>query len=406
MDNPAGQFTDEDDIKGIKKTEKDFHKINRETYEMQISLDSRGYYSSRLGVNMYPLPTGEYSLLFELYFPNSIDSSSVRISAVSSVETVSKVTTNVFSDHSRSIIHLHKYNNVSPNHLMIDMVLKNKAGISYANNLTIFVIVYGVSGYVNDVPTSVWDRVFEVLDNAIKFETYIDMDSKQIENLGDGNENGDAVNVKQLNKTETEITNYLSRNYYKRSDVDTAIQNAITNAITEEKHRIKFEILKQKYFPGDISVLPDLQNKNKSYTGTIYIVFNNIPDSEGYSFNLDHKGGYQHNYKVNIFVLNNELRMSNSAGRNVSISSLGESARNKKCFVWIDARDGDFKYIGSNFGLIDGSGEYFHSVNDYIKFVKGQNNIVAALFSGKIADTDSWAYKEFRQLRIEDGTIL
>ena len=175
MDDPAGQFYDEDDIKGIKKTNKDYHKINKETYEMQLVLDSRGYYSSRLGINMYILPNGEYSLVYELYYPNTIDSSTVQISAVSSVETVSKVTTNVFNNHTRSIIHLHKYNNVAPNRLMIDMVLKNKAGISYANELTIFVIVYGVSGYVNNVHTSVWDRLFEVTNNSIKFEAPIDM---------------------------------------------------------------------------------------------------------------------------------------------------------------------------------------------------------------------------------------
>ena len=103
MDNPAGQFYDEDDIKGIKKTNKDYHKINKETYEMQLLLDSRGYYSSRLGVNMYILPNGEYSLVYELYYPNSVDSSTVQISAISSVETVSKVTTNLFSNHTRSI---------------------------------------------------------------------------------------------------------------------------------------------------------------------------------------------------------------------------------------------------------------------------------------------------------------
>ena len=103
MDNPAGQFYDEDDIKGIKKTDKDFHKSNKETYEMQLLLDSRGYYSSRFGVNMYILPNGEYSLVYELYYPNSIDSSTVQISAISAVETVSKVTTNVFNNHTRSI---------------------------------------------------------------------------------------------------------------------------------------------------------------------------------------------------------------------------------------------------------------------------------------------------------------
>ena len=182
MDDPAGQFYD-DDIKGIKKTDKDFHKSNKETYEMQLLLDSRGYYSSRLGVNMYILPNGEYSLVYELYYPNSIDSSTVQISAISTVETVSNVTTNVFNNHTRSIIYLHKYNNVAPNRLMIDMVLKNKAGISYANELTIFVIVYGVSGYFNNVHTSVWDRLFEVTNNTIKFEATIDMNKHDIKNV-------------------------------------------------------------------------------------------------------------------------------------------------------------------------------------------------------------------------------
>ena len=59
---------------------------------MQFKLDSSGYYSSRLGLNMFSLATGKYSLLSELYFPSaSIDSSTLRISAVFSVETISKV---------------------------------------------------------------------------------------------------------------------------------------------------------------------------------------------------------------------------------------------------------------------------------------------------------------------------
>ena len=67
MDNLAGQLTDEDDIKGINKTDKDFHKINKETFETQLLLDSRGYYSSRLGVNMYLLP-----ILNTVWFMNYI----------------------------------------------------------------------------------------------------------------------------------------------------------------------------------------------------------------------------------------------------------------------------------------------------------------------------------------------
>ena len=282
MDDPAGQFYDEDDIKGIKKTNKDYHKINKETYEMQLLLDSIGYYSSRLGVNMYILPNGEYSLVYELYYPNSIDSNTVQISAVSSVETVSKVMTNVFSNYTRSIIHLHKYNNVAPNRLMIDMVLKNKAGVSYANELTIFVIVYGVSGYVNNVDTSVWDRLFEVTNNTIKFEAAIDMNkfdisnvdnlsintllnmnSKVITGLGDGVENGDAVNVKQLNNLESNMGKYIKAEITK---VDTSLKkyfnDHLNNTIAEygygESLICVFYLDNNQFNNGDkIANLPD-----------------------------------------------------------------------------------------------------------------------------------------------------
>ena len=54
-------------------------------------------------------------------------------------------------------------------------------------------------------------------------------------------------------------------------------------------------------------------------------------------------------------------------------------------FLWINLQEGDFKFIGSNFGLIDDGGEYFLKDYEYIKFTKGQNNIVAALFSKQYA---------------------
>lgn len=75
-------------------------------------------------------------------------------------------------------------------------------------------------------------------------------------------------------------------------------------------------------------------------------------------------------------------------------------------FLWINLQEGDFKFIGSNFGLIDDGGEYFLKDYEYIKFTKGQNNIVAALFSKQLLNVQTFAFKEFKQLRIEEGTIL
>ena len=87
---------------------------------MKLHLDSaKGYYSSRVGLNMYELTTGEYTVVFKLYFPSaSIDHSSVDISATSSSETASRTSTNLFSDHSRSRTELQ--------HMPADLNMSNK----------------------------------------------------------------------------------------------------------------------------------------------------------------------------------------------------------------------------------------------------------------------------------------
>ena len=140
--NKSGQFSDNQNITGVKIIDKDFHKAKK-TYGITLHLNSdKGYYSSCAGLDMYEIPTGEYSSVFELYFPSvSIDFKLVVILATSIVETISKASTNKFTDHAISLGHMHKYNNTTPDYLMIDLVLKNKAGVSYTQNLNIYLVV-------------------------------------------------------------------------------------------------------------------------------------------------------------------------------------------------------------------------------------------------------------------------
>ena len=156
----------------------------------------------------------------------------MRVNATSGSLTVSRTNTNTFGDHSRSIINFHKYIFSSGyEDLDIDIALKNKAGESYDSNTTIYVIVYGVTGHQNEVSTLVWDSAFALENKALKLKANIDMNEhdminidnlsfkdsfdmggKQIKNLGDGNENGDAVNVKQLNENESDLTKFINGN--------------------------------------------------------------------------------------------------------------------------------------------------------------------------------------------------
>ena len=114
----------------------------------------------------------------------------------------------------------------------IDIALKNRTGGSYDPNTTIYVIVYGVTGHQNEVSTLVWDSAFALENKALKLKANIDMNEhdiinvdnlsfkvffnmgggggKQIKNLGDGNENGDAANIKQLNEYESGLVTFIN----------------------------------------------------------------------------------------------------------------------------------------------------------------------------------------------------
>jgi len=66
---------DDSDITEVGKVNKDFFDINGQTYQFNISYDSKiGYYSTRLGIDLKALNLGEFTLGFEMsYNENKID---------------------------------------------------------------------------------------------------------------------------------------------------------------------------------------------------------------------------------------------------------------------------------------------------------------------------------------------
>ena len=184
MDNDLFK-EDDDDITKVGKVEKDFYDINQATYEFTVDYDSKiGYYSTRLTIDLKALDIGEFTLVFEMYYDKSkIDKDEVVVDALSGSLNVSRHNTNKFSDHSRTIINFHKYGFLGLSDLDVDITLKNKSGVSYNPAATIFVVVYGVSGHQNDVDTRIWDRIYYVQKQNVKFEAAIDMNDHDIINV-------------------------------------------------------------------------------------------------------------------------------------------------------------------------------------------------------------------------------
>ena len=100
---------DDDDIHKVAVVKKDFHKIKQQTYQFKIDYDSSiKYYSTSLGVNVVYLPTGYYTIVFEMYFSDKIDPDEITVNATSGTLSVSSTNTKKSSDHTRSVINFNK----------------------------------------------------------------------------------------------------------------------------------------------------------------------------------------------------------------------------------------------------------------------------------------------------------
>ena len=251
---------DDGDVHKVAVMDKDFHKVNQQTYQFKIDYDSKiGYYSTRLGVNVVYLPTGYYTIVFEMYFSNKIDPDKITINASSGTLSFSKINTKKSADHTRSVINFHKaiiY--PSDDELDIEIALINRAGQSYESDTQIFVVVYGVAATQNDLDARLWDRYFYINDKQILFEAPIDMNNGQIKNIGDGNENGDAANVKQLNEMETNISNHFTKLYLDLSMQFNNFKSTINNSLAKLGYYYFTDHL--KHDNGDTVKFPEINS--------------------------------------------------------------------------------------------------------------------------------------------------
>ena len=380
---------DDDDIVKVRKVDKDYYNINKSTYQFKIKYDSAiGYYSTRLTIDLKSLDLGEYTLAFEMYYGNLVDRNEVVVNAVSETLNVSRNNTNTFTDHSRTIVNFHKYGNVGIIDLDIDLTLKYKSGETYDAETNIFVIVYGVSGHQNDVDSRIWDRFYYIRNKIVYFEASINMSNYQIKGLNDGNENDDAVNVKQLNESEDNIVKYVDGEITKVNN-EIAKENPTIN---ENKNLVelilkyilsndsKISLIKDLYFSDSNEVRASDGKLVFSTSGvnkgdfTFYYVFQHDKQTSARSIlNFFWTGG---NDPLYIYIDKDKIDVRYS-GNNIS-TNIPNNVKGKHIFIWLWKKD-------INYNL------FFSGINAPISFVR------QALGGHK----DS----EFSALRIVDTTF-
>ena len=258
MTDPESQLSDEDGVElgNIATYQNSPHQINKNVVDMKLLLDSsKGYYSSRVGLNLFLLSNSDYTVCLEIMWLNdNINPNSLSIDGSSSIETIHNVNQKTFKTQKyvRLICQFTKSLNIGNNYLYIDMILKMNSGSSYDQKLQTYLIIYGIFGHQSNINPSIYDQIYYITNNQIIFNTPINMNKKSINNIKEGTNDDQAVNLKQL------------KNYY-------------------ESFRI---ILETK--------ITELENKLKSYYEEIFETFFDITDAN--SFIVDETFGAEVKY--------------------------------------------------------------------------------------------------------------
>ena len=238
MDKPQNHLTEEDDIQfgNMVTLNSSPHSINKNVIDTKLKFDAdHGDYSSRLGINVFVLPLGSYTMAFDLIWTsNSVDTNSMTLGYAVDNVTVHNMSYKVSGKYARMIIQFSKYGNSDPDHIYVDILIKMKTGSLFPLILQTFMVCYGIKGLHTDIPLSVYDAIWGFDNGKVTFNETIDMNQKDITGVnkittgyldvngqidvkgnkiigvGNGTDNSDAVNKKQFDDLETQINSEVA----------------------------------------------------------------------------------------------------------------------------------------------------------------------------------------------------
>ena len=155
---------------------------NKKAYSIIMIKDTDGSndYRSGISFNIYPLPIGTYTMVFEYYFP---ESTNVSLSTQGTTVYIHKQVYRAFDTYGKLLVQINNNSKTTPDR--ITLVIHGREG---------YLVIYGIKGWSDSVDPRVYD--------GLKNEMYADnnMNNNRIVNLADPTEDKEAVNLQFLQK--------------------------------------------------------------------------------------------------------------------------------------------------------------------------------------------------------------
>ena len=225
-------------VNGIQDFNGSPHK-NKKAYDIDLIYTSGTQnYDSKIGINLYPLPVGKFTIIMEYYFPEDIN---ISLLAEASTAIINKQTITNFTSYIKQLVQINQQTKDTPDYLFFTI----RGSGTTATNPEGYLVFYGVKEWVDTVPSEIYDHVLEtgmfeydngnmkifhdidLNNNKIINSSGIDMNNHKIENLSDATNTNDAINkgqldivLNKLNELIPHIKNYRYRAIFEENFYD------------------------------------------------------------------------------------------------------------------------------------------------------------------------------------------
>ena len=243
-------------IHGIQDFNSSPHKKNKKAYNADLIYTiGLQYYDSKIGINLYSLPIGKYTVIMEYYFSEDLNIN-IYIEATHALINYHKLTN--FPNYKKILVQINRLSKI-PDYLFFTITGNGTT----STNPEVYLIFYGIKGWFNNIPQEIYDHtletgMFEYDNGNMKMYHNIDMDNKKIINLDDGIDNNDAVNMKQFISIKTRFDEqlpFMNNNIY---------MSIFTYRFFDFLAISKFKFSKQQRYHAIIGIEPDLSFSSSS----------------------------------------------------------------------------------------------------------------------------------------------
>ena len=171
-------------IHGIVDFSNSPHK-NKKAYDIDLihTLGSQNY-NSQLGINIFSLGIGKYTIIMEYYFP---EDRNITINATTSKQSIiiKKQSTVNESNHKTHLVHFDFTEKANPSYYLYYTI--SGSGTT-STNPEGYLVFYGVKGWDDSVPPEIYDHaletgMFEYNNGKMKMYNDIDMNNHKINNI-------------------------------------------------------------------------------------------------------------------------------------------------------------------------------------------------------------------------------